>query len=580
MAANTTLLLANPDFNSIEGSLQTFLQAYPQFQDYNFEGSNLSTLVNLLAYNTYQSAFLASMVASEMFLDTAQLFTSVVSHAKELGYTPRSALSACAVLNIQIVPSDNPGSIIMPAGTLFNTLVGSRSYTFSTAVPYVFVPVAGQYQLTGVQVYEGFSVTETYTVDPTNPSQIFELSNPTADTTSLVVTVNGVEYQQAASVLDLTSDDQVYFLQLDTNGLYEIIFGADIVGAQPIAQSVITATYRVTVGSDANGATTFRPSGPIAGYTNITVVTTNSASGGTPQEGIESVRLNAPLLYQTMNRAVTISDYKVLLQQQFPEIVSINAYGGEDVNPPQYGRVFICPYVEDSLGVTDVQQTKYYRYIKDKCPVSVDVVFTEPTFLYLKVNTTVYYDYVNYSVSDSDIQSAVMTAVNNYDSTTLSAFDVTFMYSQFLNTLDNADPSILSNDTNVSMVLPLTTGSFNTTQTVNYFNAIAQSSLTPAVTSSTFVYNSKTCMLQDDGKGTLNIVTNVQNASPTVLNSIGSVDYINGIVTVSPITIQQVIGPSVRVYAIPASRNIEAVQNTILNVDTTEIVITPVATKP
>jgi len=356
--ANTSLLLANPDFDSIEASLKAFLKTQTRFVDYDFEGSNLSMLINLLAYNSYQDAFLSNMAASEMFLDTAQLRSSVVSHAKELGYTPRSYRSAKAVVTIQITADDNPGAIIMPKGTLFITQVGSRTYTFTTDKAYNILATSGSYQVTGIEIFEGFPVTERFTVNSEIVSQRFALKNSKMDTRSLYVTVNGTQYKQASSVLDLKNDSLVYFLQLGNDGYYELVFGGDVIGKQPVHQDVIEASYRVSVGSDSNGARVFRPGGSIAGYTTITVTTENIAQGGDSTETTESIRRNAPLMYQTRNRAVTTDDYKVLLQQQFPEIAAISVYGGEQMDPPQYGRVFIAVDIDSAYGASDVEHAR------------------------------------------------------------------------------------------------------------------------------------------------------------------------------------------------------------------------------
>lgn len=575
MSANTNLVLANPDFDSIEGSLKAFLRSQDQFKDYDFEGSNMATLLNLLAYNTYQNAFMSNMVASEMFLDTAQLRPSVVSHAKELGYTPRSTRSAMAVVNLTITPSGTPGTITVPKGTLFNTQVGSRAYTFTTCKSYVIQPVNDSYTLTGVEIFEGFPLTEAYVVAGTDRER-YTISNTRIDTRTLSVTVDGVVYKNATSFLDLTSTSLVYFLQLGHDNRYEIVFGGNIVGREPIANQQIKLSYNVSSGSDANGARVFRPSGTIDGHINIHVETVSPATGGDVAESTESIRRNAPLTYQTRNRAVTTDDYKVLLKQEFPEIQSINVYGGENVNPPQYGRVFISIDTSDAQGASDSLKAGYYRYIKTKCPVTVEPVFTDPSYMLLKLKSTVYYDYVNYDVSADDIRTAVIEAVDAYNEADLADFDRTFLYSRFVKSLDDAHVAILSNDTEVQMILALqpTTA----TQTLEFHNEIARSNLVTSITSSPFMYLGKTCQLQDDGLGVVRVVTNT-TSTPVSLLEVGTVDYQAGSVTINPFAVEQIFGYGIRLYVLPSQKNIIAINNVLLSVDTSEVNITAVPTK-
>ncbi len=579
MPANTNLVLANPDFNSIEGSLKAFLRSQDRFKDYDFEGSNISTLVNLLAYNTYQNAFIANMAASEMFLDSAQLRNSVVSHAKELGYTPRSTRAAAATISVNIDPTGDPGVITMPRGTLFTTQVGSRSYTFSTDRSYTIFPINEEYNLQNIVIYEGFNLTERYIVTP-DTRQRFVISNGRIDTRSLVVTVDGVEYKNATSILDLNSESTVYFVELGFDGKYEIVFGANLVGKQPIAQQEVKASYSVSLGPDANGARVFRSSGAINGHTNITVTTVSPAFGGSDVEGIESIRRNAPLLYQTRNRAVTPQDYKTLLTQEFPGIQAINVYGGETMSPPQYGRVFISIDTDAALGVSDAAKDTYYRFIKDKSPITIEPVFINPSLMFLSLASTVYYDYQSFDGSSEDITSAVSAAIENYNETELADFDRTFRYSHFLKAIDGAHPAIVSNVSDSKMVLSLDSALIPTAvQTIKFFNEIEQSNLIKSITSSKFMFRGKTCSLQDKEGGNIEIVTLTADGKEVSLVEVGFVDYVNGIVTISPFEVESVFGYGVRLYAIPANKNVKAVQNVLLNIDTREVTLQAVPIK-
>lgn len=576
--ANTSLLLANPDFNSIEGSLKSFMKVQDRFKDYNFEGSNLATLINLLAYNTYQSDFIANMVASEMFMDTASQRPSIISHAKELGYTPRSARAASATINIKIEPDQSTGVIIVPRGTLFNSQVGSRSYTFSTDRSYTMYPVNNVYEILNVPIYEGFNVVEQFQVQPfedTRTRQRFILSNPMIDTRSLTIHVDGVEHKLATTILDLTSSSQVFFLEMNNDGRYEVVFGSDLIGRQPIASQIVTANYNVTVGEDANGANVFRASSAIGGQVNITVTTTSPAAGGAAPESDESIRRYAPLMYQTRGRAVTRDDYKVLLKQEFPEIQAINVYGGELMDPPQYGRVFISVDTMGALGASNGSKNAYLRFIKEKSPVTVTPVFIDPTFMSLSVTSTLYFDYVNHNTSIEEVNASALLAVNKFNETELADFDKTFLYSKFVQALDNCHPAVFSNDTTVHMVLSLDSDKLQKeSQILNYHNPVAQWS----VRSSQFQFANKTCTIEDNGEGVLNVVTPSSNQS-VVLREVGTIDYQTGVITVKPIEAEKVFGYAVRIFAQPVSKNISAVQNVLLNVDVREIKLNSVPSK-
>lgn len=570
MTVNTSLILANPDFDSIRGSLKAYLQAQDRFADYDFDGSNLSVILDILAYNSYQNAFTASMVASEMFLDTAQLKTSVVSHAKELGYTPRSVRSAHAIIDVTITTNDSPGAIVMPKGTMFTSAVGSRNFTFVTDRAHLIIPVNGVYKAANVDIYEGFALTDVFTVNNAVENQRFILSNPDIDTSTLTISVNGVTYTNATSILDVDDTSTVFFLQLNGSGRYEILFGDDVIGLQPVHQAVIRASYVVSSGTAANGCSAFTTAASIAGYVTISTATVQNATGGAISEGLESIRKNALQVYQTRDRAVTAEDYKVLLRQRFPELNGVNVYGGETVSPPQYGRVFISVSTDESLGITQAKANEYTQYIKDRTPLTIEPVFVDPDYLYLSVTSYVYYDYVNYTITRQDVEAAVSAAITDFSDTYLNDFNITFKYSQFTKAIDAADPSILSNETTIKMskvvdtvVLP------DQTQTLSFYNAFNTDVGRSIVTSTRFDYNDQICMLTDDQQGNLQIVTNLQNDVPTMVTTIGTVDYENGEISISPFTTNTIYGSTLIVSVEPATQNISAYNNTIMVFDTT-----------
>lgn len=580
MTANTSLLLSNPDFPSIRASFRDFLRSQEQFQDYNFDGSNLSVFLDILAYNNYQEAFLTSMAATEMFLDTAQVDSSVISRAKELNYVPRSFRSAAAFVDIQVVPSDEPDTITLSKGQSFSSTVGTRSFTFSTDSVYIIAPDANnEYKVSNVQIFEGFYITEQFTFDSSITNQLFTLSNVNVDTRSIEVTVNGVAFVLATSIIDLVDDSHIFFVQLSNDGHYQIYFGDNVLGLSPSHQAQILVTYRVAAGIAANDSRTFSINSSVGPYSNVIVTTVSAALGGANPETIESVRRNAPSNFSTRNRAVTATDYENLLSQQFPEITSIHVFGGDTMDPPEYGKVFVCVDVEGADGAPQTSLVTYQRYIKNKSPVTIDTVFIEPKFLNLTLNIKAYYDYINFGVVEADIRADILTAVNNFNDTFLNKFDTTFKFSQFVKYVDAANEAIISNDSEVLMTLTANSTLLSSqTQSLSFDNTLDTS--LQSVSSSQFIYKGLTCSIRDDRAGTLQIITNIQSASPVIVTNVGKVDYTSGGIILSPIAFDSLLGAGLKFFGRAESSNIAAIRNTIIKIDIAGITVTPVPTKP
>ncbi|NDB29851.1 hypothetical protein EB151_09925, partial [archaeon] len=329
--ANTSIDLVGLDFNSIKTNLKTYLKNNTAFKDVDFEGSNISVLIDLLSYNTYLNSFYTNMVASEMFLDTAALRDSVVSHAKALNYTPRSFVSASANVTISISPTSSTNSVVIPKGTSFTSRVGSNTFTFTTNENLVLSNPNNNVFTSNLTIYEGSYLTDSFVMNYSNSSQRFVISNPTVDTSSISVTViedngdNSINYSKATSLIGMTSVSNNYFIEAAENQQYEIKFGDNVFGRKPKDGSVIVAEYRTSSGELPNGASTFSNDGNIDGHSNVSVSTVSNASGGALNEPIESIRYNAPRAFQTQNRAVTASDYETILKSNFSDIQSISA---------------------------------------------------------------------------------------------------------------------------------------------------------------------------------------------------------------------------------------------------------------
>jgi len=593
--ANTNIDLVGLDFASLKNNLKTFLKNNTQFKDLNYEGSNMNVLLDVLAYNAYLNAFYTNMVASEMFLDTAQLRDSVVSHAKELNYTPRSFNSAKATITINVTPSSGAASVYVPKYTSFSSRVGSNNYTFVTNESYVLSANGASFVQT-MDVYEGAIKTEAFVLNYSNTSQRFVLSNPTIDTSSLDVTVyedggqTTLTYTFASQLYNITESSRVFFLQAAQNQQYEIIFGDNVFGRRPKDGSTVVVKYRACSGELPNGARVFQEDGPIDGHSNVSVTTVTSASGGSVAETTESIRYNAPRSFQSQNRAVTASDYETLLKAQFSDIQAISVYGGEEATPPQYGKVFVCVDVAEADGAPELRKQAYHNYIKDKTPLSMQVVFVDPEFLYVDVQTTVYFNTNITNKTSSDIETSAKAAISGFNQQNLSDFKKTLHYSNLVKAIDASDASVVSNDTELTLIKRITPrlneGYPFTTTVSNKLQTETGKKLTTSethfghtLTSSSFTYDGSRCVLIDDSLGSVYIA--LQEAlTIRVLKSVGSINYETGQLTVSDsFNISAYEGNYIELRFKTSSKNIQSKTNTILAIDPLDVVVTAVGVK-
>ena len=573
MPANSSFALTNLDFDTLRNSLRTYLQSQDRFRDYDFTGSNMAVLLDILSYNTYHNAFYLNMVASEMFLDTAQLTDSVVSHAKELNYLPRSFTSAQAEINITIV-SSNPekSSLTIPRGTQFSSRVGQQVYTFSTEEN-IAVVGNGTFVANAVLIYEGDVITEAFNINASE-NQHFTLSNPNLDTSSIKVSViedSGAtthEYLRALSLFGHDEDSKVFFVQGASEGKYEVVFGDDVIGRRPKDNSTILVEYRLSNGELPNGATVFKPVSTIDGETSITVTTETSAHSGSISEDIESIRFNAPRHFTTQERAVTTEDYENLLTINFPEINSVTAFGGEELTPPKFGKVYISVDLRDVDGIPDVKKAQYYNFLKPRCPVSFEPVIVDPEYMYIGVITTVKYDITTTALNQEDIKTLIISAILEFAEANLNDFNKTLRFSRLIRAIDEADPSVISNETSVRAIKVLVDTALNSE--VNFGIAIEN------ITSTEMSVSGKRCFLKDDGSGTLNLLS--ATTGQTITN-IGTVDYTTGTLTMPNFIPTDVTGSGIKVYATPVSDDISTTKNVVLNIVSPDIITSIVRTR-
>lgn len=592
--ANSSIVLTQLDFDSYKSSLKAYLQEQGRFKDYDFDGSNLSVLLDILSYNTYMNAFYLNMVGNEMFLDSAKLRDSVVSHAKELNYLPRSFKSSKAEIQLSVSPTDGnttKKSIVVPKGTTFISRVEDFTYTFSTSENVVITNYSnGAYVSDTITIYEGNYLSETYSVNYNNPL-VFTINNKRVDITSVLVTViedNGAtthSYSRATSLFGYDETSKIFFLQPGIKDSYEIVFGDGVVGRKPKNGAVVIIEYRVSNGELPNGAYRFVNSARIDGQANVVVRTINAASGGEVAEDMNSIKFNAPRAFTTQERAVTAEDYENLLKINFPEINAVTAYGGEDATPPQYGRIFVSIDLKDVDGLPVIKENEYKRFLRSRSSVAMEPIFISPEYTYLQVNTNIKYNINRTGLNPEDIRTYVIDSVLNYASTNLNNFAKTFRYSKLIQAIDATNASIISNETEINLIKYLTpTLSVPENITIDFKGPLTQE--VPlladehpiidihAISSTPFTYNGiLNCVLEDNGDGLVRVVT-PSGANHKKIIDIGTVNYDTGVVRLNNFAVQNYTGTSLKIYAKPRSRDVTAVQNVILNIIDSDVNVT------
>ena len=592
MAANSSISLTQLDFTEYKNSLKAYLREQNEFKDYDFDGSNLSVLLDILAYNTYQNAFYLNMVSNEMFLDSAKLRDSVISHAKELNYLPRSFTSAKASIQLRITPTDsNKNSIVVPKGTSFITRVDDFSYSFNTNENLVVTnKVNGTFVSESIILYEGNYLSDTYVVNYNNPL-IYKINNRNVDISSVAVTVledNGSvtqEYARATSLFGHNESSRVFFLQPGIGDSYEVVFGDGVVGRKPKNNAIVIIEYRVSNGELPNGANRFINSGRIDNEANVAVITLTSAQDGAVAEDLNSIKFNAPRAFTTQERAVTAEDYENLLKANFPEINAVTAYGGEDATPPQYGRIFVSVDLTDVDGLPKIKEDEYKRFLRSRSSVAMEPLFITPDYTYLEIDSLVKYNINRTGQNPEDLRAFVIDAILNYANENLNSFSRTFRYSKLVQAIDATDASIISNDTTVNLVKYLTPDlGVPLNLTIDFKSPLTQEIPVlgdehpivdvHGITSTPFTYTGiENCVLEDNGDGIVRIVTPV-GANHKKIVDVGTVDYNTGVVRLTNFTVQNYIGTSLKIYAEPGFRDITAIQNVILNIIESDVNIT------
>jgi len=584
MAANTYLQVTELDFEDIRSNLKSYLAAQTQFRDYDFEGSNMAVLLDLLAYNTHYNAFYGNMIANEMFLDTAQQRDSVVSRAKELGYNTRSARGATANVSITFTGvSNNISQFTLPKNSKFTTTIDDISYTFVT--PEAQTIRNGSNTFTkAISITEGEPLTQRFTVNTSNPIR-YVLPNKNIDTRSITVRVQesasnfaNTAYTRATNIRAVTSTSPVFYLQECADEQYEIFFGDGPLGKPVKNNNIIIVDYRVCNGPITNGANSFSvdtitidPS-----YASVSVSAVNSpARGGHEIETIDSIKFNAPRSYEVQNRAVVNNDYQRIILNENTDLQSVTAFGGELADPPVYGKVYIAVKPFGENFITSIRKNEIKLSIADRTPLAVDPIIIDADYTYVIPSVTTYYDSLKTSLSTSQIINDIKTAIDAFSSTNLQRFGNKLRYSRFVRALDNTNESILNNEVTLKVQKRFVPNVNRAEKVTLKFNNALRAN---TVTSTKFTYQGFDAFLEDNGSGAINIYRfNASKQKVNIVAGAGTINYTTGQIDIENFLPSAYEGIEIKVTVETLNLDVTPIREQILLMNSNDATITAVA---
>jgi hypothetical protein len=588
--------LAELDFDDIKVNLKQFLTNYRDadgaliFKDYDFDASSLSILLDLLSYNTHYNAYLANMVANEMFLDSAVKRSSAVSIAKHLGYTPTSYRSAKAKVTFTINdPVDLPATLTLPKFSSFTTTINDKLYSFSNLDAITIKPINGIYTFTDVEITEGVPLVYTYRVDVSGPDEKYKIPNLNVDTTTLRVTVQNsytdlttTSYVQSGGLDAVSPLSQVYYLEQNPTGYYEIFFGDNTTGKKLVSGNLVKIEYLISNGSSCNVSNAIEQNfslGTTVGGVQLgsSIVATSNSTGGDNGDTLSSIKFKAPRFLSSFNRAVTANDYKAIIEANYPLVESIAVWGGEDNNPPKYGKVIISlkPYTGYTIN-TEIKNKIINDILQDKKMMTIIPEFVDPNYLYITLDTKVKFDPKNSRYNANEIATLVKGKINDYFSTDLQKFNKSFIYSKLSKNIDSIDASIVGNVSNFKIqkrIVPIVgvTNTYSSSNAIKFANPLTSGS----IISTAFYYrvntDIKTVYIQDTITTSTTSTLSLYDfyTDKLIVSNIGSIDYTTGIVTIPTLKIAGYIenNTDIRIYAKITELDISATNDLILVID-------------
>jgi len=598
-SAEGKLNVSELDFEKIKDNLIGFMSNQAEFVGYNFKGSSFDVLLDILAYNTHYNAYYANMVANEMFLDSATLRNSVVARAKHLGYVPRSARGSKASVTLEITPTGEPALISISKNTQFQADVDGVSFIWCTSNSHsVNINANGIYTVSTMELTQGIPVTFRYTANTGDVDQKFLLPNANVDTDSLSVVIQTSDVDTDSSTYTLANDittvnatSKIYFLTENDDGKYEIEFGDGVLGKNLANGNIVILSSLICDANVTNGAESFSVVSDVGGYSNVKVITTSAAGGGQESEDVEGIKFNAPKNYDAQNRCVTTHDYVSIVKRDYSGAQSVVAWGGEDDDPPVYGKVFIA--IKPASGSVLSNSTKVWvqdTVLGKRNVVGITPEIKDPDYLYLKVNSTVKYDSGMTTNSASTLKSTVTSSIVDYGLTALKDFDKAFRYSNLIKKIDESEISVKSNQTNISIkryMYPLLGSS--SAYTLKFSNEVYHPSNTfwGAVTSGDFSYRDTAntlwtgCKMQDSN-GIIQVYRTSGLNRILVDNDVGTMTYGSGklaLLGFAPVAIGSASSgntTALSVYITPSSSDVLPLREQIILIEDADISVTMV----
>jgi len=576
--SNKKINVTTLDFDDIKNNLKEFLSGQQEFQDYDFEGSAMSVLLDVLAYNTHYNALYNNMAINEMFLDSARKRNSVVSLSKMLGYSPRSATCSTATVSITVSAPGNPATnLVLPAYTPFNTTVDGVNYTFYTTGAVGATSSTGVFNFQNINIIEGTPLSFNFTV---GTGTRFIIPNPNVDLNTLSVKIQEnaassvyTAFSKAETIIGANSTSKIYWVKEIDEGLYEITFGDGNIGATLNNGNIVHFNYFVSSLSAPNKARTFSYSGgTLLSGANVSVTTTGISSNGSAPEDIDSIRFNAPRMYSAQNRAVTPDDYKAIVYSLFSDAASVTCWGGEDNVPPVYGKVYICVKPKDANKLTTTQKSALTSTIlQQRNVVSVIPTIVDPEYINIALTTTVYYNEQATSKSATEIAALVTNTINAYNVNELDRFDGVFRFSKLSKLIDNSDQAIVSNITTVLLRRALLVR-YNTSAQylLNIINPIWSAGAPEESFKSTGFYiagSDEIHYLDDDGVQYVRLFKYGANGIKVIVNpTIGNIDYNNGIVDIKNLHITALADLDLEISIRPLSNDVVSALTQIVHI--------------
>lgn len=583
---NTTEL----DFDKIKANIkQHFLRQDSAYADWNFEGSSLNLMLDVLAYNTHYNAILAHMAVNESFIDSAQIRKNVVSHAKLVGYTPRSARSARAEIAFNLVINSSLNKYSISRGQKFTSQLDEVTYNFISLSDNIGINISpgttgsasSTYEFKGVVIYEGTLKVSSYRVNNALSMQKFVIDETNVDISSLNVRVrdhtnsaNYVVYTAYGSgnyktLEDLNDNSYVFFVYENIYGKYEISFGNGIFGKRLDNLNIVELEYILTSGSIANFINDFK----MDGYESTAITATKIAGGGDEKEDIESVRFNAPISIITQNRAVTANDYQSLIMREYSDIQTMNVWGGENHVPPEYGKVFISIKPKTAEQITDVQKADILKTLLEKKVVTITPIFIDVDFTYIYMDVFFKFNSNLSRESQTELETIVRKSIKIFNISQLESFDNVFRYSNLLKTVDNSNIAILNSFAQIYLYKKMTVYAGEAMAVVLDFNATvyAKHSLSSSIISTDeFIYNAQKAQFSDEAIGGDSVNRNIYmhySGSPAfkILTSVGNLNIVTGLVNIYPIDSDEDI--AIRIYIEPNSYDLAPERNQLLTID-------------